>query len=166
LCSHATGSGESAPVDRELAVAELARRYLAGHGPADDRHLARWSGLPLRDARAGLEAIASELRQRDDGLLDLQARSLAAPLPKARLLGPFEPPLLGWNSRELLLGGAEPLVVSGGIFRPIALLRGRAVATWTIAHHTVELTPFAKLASQDRKALEADADDVVRFLSS
>src|SRR4051812_26679692 len=30
------------PVDREAALAELARRYLVGHAPADDRDLARW----------------------------------------------------------------------------------------------------------------------------
>lgn len=44
--------GASPPVDRERALAALARRYLAGHGPADDRDLAKWSGLPLRDARS------------------------------------------------------------------------------------------------------------------
>src|SRR5439155_4362698 len=48
--------GEARPVDRDRALAELARRYLAGHGPAGDRDLARWAGLPLRDARAGLAA--------------------------------------------------------------------------------------------------------------
>ena len=41
------------PISRDRALAELARRYLAGHGPANERDLARWSGLPLRDAQAG-----------------------------------------------------------------------------------------------------------------
>lgn len=54
----------AAPVDRDRALAELARRYLTGHGPASDRDLARWAALPLRDARAGLAAIAGELRDR------------------------------------------------------------------------------------------------------
>jgi Winged helix DNA-binding domain len=94
--------GERVPVDRDRALAELARRYLAGHGPADDRDLARWAGLPLRDARAGLRAIASELRQREDGLVDLRRRPPVAALPPPRLLGSFEPVLLGWRSRELL----------------------------------------------------------------
>ena len=53
-----------APPDRDAALAELARRYLRAHGPATDGDLAAWSGLPLRDARAGLEAIAAELEQR------------------------------------------------------------------------------------------------------
>ena len=55
--------GAPEPVDRDAALAELARRYLAGHGPAGERDLARWAGLPLRDARAGLSAIAPELER-------------------------------------------------------------------------------------------------------
>jgi hypothetical protein len=31
------------PIARDAALAELARRYLAGHGPATDRDLARWA---------------------------------------------------------------------------------------------------------------------------
>jgi hypothetical protein len=156
----------SPPIDRGDALAELARRYLAGHGPADDRDLARWSGLPLRDARAGLRAIASELRQREDGLADLKRNSQIGPLPEPRLLGPFEPVLLGWKSRALVLGSqAEPFVVSGGVFRPVALVRGRAVATWTISRQKVDLHPFGRLARADREALETDARDVERFLA-
>src|SRR5205823_6970818 len=73
--------GEPVPVDRDRALAELARRYLAGHGPAGDRDLAKWAGLPLRDARAGLAAIASELVERDDGLVDVAGRPVPAELP-------------------------------------------------------------------------------------
>jgi hypothetical protein len=157
--------GRSAPVDRDRALANLARRYLAGHGPADPQDLARWSGLPLRDARAGLEAIASELHERDDGLVDLRRRTPSALLPEPRLLGPFEPVVLGWKSRELLLGAAEPLVVSGGVFRAFALVQGRAVATWTLNRQEVKLEPFGRLAPADREALETDASDVTRFLT-
>lgn len=157
--------GESAPVDRDVALAELARRYLAGHGPAADHDLARWSGLPLRDARAGLASIASELHERDDGLIDLKRRAATAPLPDPRLLGSFEPLLLGWMSRELLLGESEPLLVSGGLFRPFALVQGRAAATWTISRQRIELEPFGRIAAADREALENDARDVMRFLA-
>ena len=41
------------PLDRDRALALLARRYLAGHSPAADRDLAKWAGLPLGDARGG-----------------------------------------------------------------------------------------------------------------
>lgn len=157
--------GEQPAFDHDRWRAELARRYLAGHGPASDVDLARWTGLALRDARYGLSAIASELNQRADGLVELKRSSAAAGLPAPRLLGAFEPVLLGWKSRELLIGQAEPRIVSGGVFRPFALVRGRVVATWKISGHEVELDPFGRLAHADRKALEADARAVERFLA-
>ena len=47
--------GERPRLDRAEALAELARRYLGAYGPAEPRDLAAWSGLPVRDARDGLE---------------------------------------------------------------------------------------------------------------
>ncbi len=158
---------ERALAERERALAELARRYLVGHAPADDRDLARWSGLPLRDARAGLGAIASELTQRADGLLQLsgQARE-EAPLPAPRLLGAFDPVLLGWRSREALLADAHLrlIVTANGIFRPFALVRGRAVASWKITARQVALTPFARITRADEQALRADGREALGFL--
>jgi hypothetical protein len=156
--------GEPQPVDRDRALAELARRYLAGHGPAGDRDLARWAGLPLRDARAGLTAIASELTEREDGLVDLARRAPAAEPSPTRLLGAFDPLLLGWCSREAVLGSNAASVIAGGVFRPFALIGGRAVATWRLAGDSVSLEPFAPLRTVDRSALAADGEDVVRYL--
>jgi hypothetical protein len=158
--------GEPAAVDRGRALAELARRYLAGHGPADEKDLAWWAGLPLRDARGGLDAIAGDLEQRGDGLVDLKHRSGGSTLPEPRLLGPFDPILLGWRSRELILGEDAPRVVSGGIFRAFALVRGRAAATWRLSRNDVEIEPFRRLSKAEHSALATDADDVRRFLRS
>jgi hypothetical protein len=158
--------GESPPVDRERALAELARRYLRGHAPADERDLAKWSGLPLRDVRAGLSAIASQLTQREDGLLGLSGRKPSATLPQPRLLGAFDPVLLGWRSREAILGTHRAVITVNGLFRPFALIRGRATATWSMAAGMVALEPFHRLSREDAVALEADAKDVVRFLAT
>jgi hypothetical protein len=156
--------GEPAPVDRDAALAELARRYLAGHGPADEGDLAKWAGLGLRGVRAGLAAITRELHVREDGLVDLAGRPPAVELPPPRLLGSFDPILHGWVSREPLLGENRSVVTLNGIFRPIALVRGRAVATWGMPRGEVVLEPFAELAPKDAAALEEDARDVGRFL--
>ncbi len=156
--------GESKPVDRDRALAELARRYLVGHGPASDRDLARWAGVPLRDARAGLNAIASQLDQREDGLVDLTGRPAAAELPPPRLLGAYDPVLLGWISREPLLDRYQAIVTVNGLFRPFALVRGRAVATWSMPAGEVVLEPFDHLSRKVAAALEADGRDVVRYL--
>jgi hypothetical protein len=156
--------GETTPVPRERALAELARRYLEGHGPAEPRDLAKWSGLPLRDARAGLDAIARHLDHRPDGLVSLAGRPPGAALPPPRLLGPFDPLLMGWTSRAAILGRHDAVVVTGGIFRPFALVGGRGVASWRISSGQVEIEPFERLSRAARAALELEAEDVARFL--
>ncbi len=154
------------PVDRDVAVAELARRYLVGHAPADDRDLARWAGLPLRDARAGLAAIAAELVERDDGLVHLAKHPPVAEVPGPRLLGAFDPLLLGWTSRELILGPHTHLVTLNGIFRPFAMVKGRAVGTWRLNRGKVTVEPLGKVSKAASAALAADAADVERFMAS
>src|SRR3954466_2885318 len=160
--------GDRPVVDRQVAWAELARRYLRGHGPASDRDLARWAGIPLRDARAGMSAIASEVVERDDGLVALKAaRSRAARVPPPRLLGSYEPLLCGWASREhVLADSTQRLVPDNGLFRPFALVDGRAVATWSVTGDRVTVTPFTGVSAADVAALEADAAGVVEFLGS
>lgn len=158
--------GEQRPVDREKALAELARRYLRGHQPASDRDLARWAGLPLRDARAGLGAIAGELEQGDDGLLRLAKGEEPAPLPAPRLLGAFDPVLLGWTSREEILGPHTTLVTRNGIFHPFAMADGRAVAKWGMPRGKLTVEPLERLPAGVSVALESDAADVARFLGA
>lgn len=156
--------GPPKPVDREVALAELARRYLVGHGPANDRDLARWAGLPLSDARAALTAIVPELVERQDGLLDLAKRPSAQPLPPPRLLGAYDPLLLGWTSREEVVGPHRVLVTSNGLFRPFALVKGRAVATWRLAGGKVTIEHLQRVTKVDAAALEADAAEVLEFI--
>jgi hypothetical protein len=151
-------------VSREAALGELARRYLAGHAPAADHDLARWAGIGLRDARLGLSLSGAV--QRADGLAELPAspRRAAAALPPPRLLGAFDPLLLGWASRDPITGPHRQIVTVNGLFRPFALAGGRAVATWTITGGQVVLKPFAELDTETLAALESDAADVTRFL--
>ena len=152
------------------ALGWLARRYLAGHAPASAADLARWAGLPLREARRGFAEIAAGLAERADGLAALarppgSAAGAGSPaLPPARLLGAFDPLLHGWVSRAPVLGDHEPDIVRGGMFRPFALVRGRAVGTWGLPGGQVELAPLEPLGAADRAALDADAADVRRFL--
>jgi winged helix DNA-binding protein len=155
---------DAKPVDRDRALGEFARRYLAGHGPADDRDLARWAGIPLRDARAGLAAAGAPPNEAGREAQSPPAKE-AAELPPPRLLGAFEPCLLGWTSRTDIVGDTSPnLVTVGGMFYPFAMVRGRAVARWKLRGDGLELEPFRRISKADRAALERDAEDVRRFL--
>ena len=147
--------------DREAALAALARGYLRGHGPASDRDLAAWSGLPLRDARAGLAAIAGEVEDAGDGLLvPGDAPAPAEPLPPV-LLPAFDPYLLGWRDRGFAVPAAYARTVhpGGGIIRATMVADGQVVGTWRRDRGCVALEPFAPLPRRVRGAFEVLAAD-------
>jgi DNA glycosylase AlkZ-like len=158
--------GKSKSVDRDVALAELARRYLVGHAPADDRDLARWAGLPLRDARAGLSAIAKQLVERDDGLIHLAKRPPSREIPAPKLIGAYDPVLLGWTSREQIIAPHNHLVTNNGLFRPFAMVKGRAAANWRLKGGKVSIEPLEPVTKKAAAALDADAKDVERFMAS
>jgi hypothetical protein len=151
---------------RDKALGELARRYLVGHGPATEADLARWAQLSLGDVRRGFAAISRRIVDLGDGLVDLRKREEPAPLPPPRLLGAFDPLLLGWASREAVIGEHKGLVTSNGIFRPFALVKGRAVATWRLPKGKVEIEHLEKVTKKATKELEADAREVEAYLSN
>jgi Winged helix DNA-binding domain len=153
------------PMGRERALGLLARRYLAGHGPATDRDLAKWAGLPLGDARQGLAAIASALADRDDGRASLAEGPAAPEVPDLRLLGAFDPLLLGWASRDLFLAPGGPVITSNGLFRPFVLVQGRGAALWTISGGGVVTDQLGPLTAPEQAALAAETADVERFLA-
>lgn len=141
------------PVDRETALHELGRRYLRSHAPADDRDLAKWAGIPLTAARQALH---------DSGEPSLAGAELPAP----RLLGMFDELLMGWASREPVLGERSDVVTSNGMFRAVMLVAGRAAGTWTRTGGRVRLSPFTPLADETLGALTREAADVERFLGT
>jgi hypothetical protein len=157
--------GDAPPeLDRAEALARLARRYLAGHGPADARDLAKWAGVPLGQARLGLDAIADDLETLDGGLVDLADRDRPRPLPAPRLLGPYDPLLHGWVSRDPVVGAHRQVVTSNGLFRPVALVDGRVVASWGLADGTVTIRLLEQVDAVALAALREDAAAVLRFV--
>jgi hypothetical protein len=150
--------------DRDELLARLARRYLAGHGPADARDLAKWAGITLTDARLGLTSLGDEVEPYAEGLVDLVGRSAPPRLPSPRLLGAFDPLLLGWVSREAVIGEHHHVVTSNGMFHPVALVGGRAVATWGVSGGVLTVSALEPMRPAAVKGLRADGRDVLRFL--
>jgi hypothetical protein len=135
---------------REQAVRELALRYVRAFGPAEPRDFAIWSGLPLRDARAGWEAVGKP------------RTAVPARAGVTRLLPAFDTYLLGYRSRDFCVATehARKVWPGGGIVRPTVVVDGRAVGTWRRSGVKVELGPFPG------EELDATAEvaDVQRFL--
>lgn len=152
------------PLKRPDALALLARRYLIGHGPADARDLAKWAGITLGDARAGIEAISADLSEQPEGLVDLVDRVAPDGLGAPRLLGPFDPLLLGWASREPFVGPHSGIVTSNGLFRACALVEGRVIATWGLSGTRLTVRLLEKVKAKAITALREDTSDVLRFL--
>ena len=163
------------PPDPDDALAELARRYLGGHGPAAPEDLAAWSGLPAGRAQRAFQLVAGELRP-----VELDGRTLWAPAgapparrpaePVVRLLGRFDDYLLGWRGRDLILDPrhARRIQAGGGWIHPALVVDGRVVGTWRArrAGDRLEVTvePFGRLPPGARPGLEAEVADLGRFL--
>ncbi len=128
-------------LERDEALAELAARFFTGHGPATVQDLARWAGLTVRDARAGLAIVRDRLGSMTvDGteyLLDpATPELLAACREEARgtfLLPGFDEFVLGYGDRSAVLDPAfATRIVPGGngMFRSTVVVDGRIVGTW------------------------------------
>jgi Winged helix DNA-binding domain len=140
------------PLRRDEALARLASRYLAGHAPAEPRDLAKWAGISLGAARTAF-AGADPPPER------------AIDRPRARLLGAFDPLLLGWASRELFVGRHPAAITSNGIFRPVALgATGRVVAIWALPGGVPTVRPLEAINRATLAALRAESTDVLRYL--
>jgi hypothetical protein len=63
------------------------------------------------------------------------------------------------------LGSHKGVVTVNGLFRPFALVGGRARATWKLSGREVLIRPFGRLTNRDSVALARDAAEVKRFLS-
>lgn len=167
LCFAATSDWLGAPpppLPSAEALTLLAGRYLAGHGPADARDLAAWAGIRLTDARTGLAGLTGKLVERPDGLLDLADRIAAADPPTVKLLGPFDPVLHGWMSRDFLLGPHQCAVTRGGMFSPFAIVDGRAVATWGLSGGRVTIRPLEPIPPTVAQQLYEETAHVQRYL--
>ena len=146
-------------LDEEEALAEVALRYVRGHGPASAQDLARWTGLPLGSVRRGLATVADRLVALDvdgrslhvePGLLDVfeEHRTDAR---RTMLLPGFDEMVLGYADRSVTIAPehADRIVPGGnGVFRPTVVHDGRAVGVWRVVgsgtRRRVAAEPFGR----------------------
>lgn len=156
---------------RDPALAELARRYLAAFAPATDRDASYWSGLALRDVRAGLESISAELeevRVGEETMLALRGRLPRLPRGgQIRMLGHFDTFLLGYRDRSFTTGDRHRETVSdggGGIY-PVVLRDGVVIGGWRESRRggRLEISLDGPLPAEIRPAIDAEIADIARF---
>jgi hypothetical protein len=162
-------------LERDEALAELARRYFAGHGPASVHDLAWWSGLTLADVRAGVAAAGEALAPVAGDLLDVAGRpAIEAPRRgDLRLLPGFDELVLGYRDRSASLTAEHARLVvpsANGRFKAVVTLDGHVTGTWSRSSPrlsgpiTVEVSPFTPLTATSRLALERRAHAYGRYL--
>jgi len=153
---HTLEAGQTLPKDE--AVAKLAERYFISHGPATLADFVNWSGLPITEARAGLESVKSKLVEEViDGQTYWLSPEKAQQLERSLYLLPgFDEYILGYKNRTMVV---EPEFLDAicpggnGIFKPTIVSDGRVVGIWarTLKKKTVEITlePFHSLSSDE-----------------
>ena len=80
-----------------------------------------------------------------------------------RLLGSFDPYLLGYAGREHAVAPehARRVWPGGGWIHPVVLVDGMAAGTWRLDGGALRVEAFGPIP---RAGLEAEAQDVARFL--
>jgi hypothetical protein len=158
--------------DREGALAELALRYVTGHGPVTDRDLAYWATLTLTDVRAGLAAVADRLERFDhDGRTYWYAPPApedAPPEPRGHLLLTLDEYHNGYQDsrRSLDVDGVVP--PGRGANVGMALVDGQMIGdlrrTVGSRRVTFEVGAFRDLEDDELDALREAGERCGRFL--
>jgi len=124
-------------VEREKALAELARRYFIGHGPATLHDFVWWSGLKISEAREAIDLASPHLLQETvkDKVYWMSPGklTLSKEVSSMYLLPGFDEFLLGYQDRSACLDPkyANKIVPgSNGIFLPTIVSNGRVIGTW------------------------------------
>jgi len=165
-------------LSEDEAYAELTRRYLSAYGPATPGDQAVWSGLPISKTRAAWQRIENELLEVETASSPIWILKtyeewldeLPADIPIVRLLPRFDIYLLGYQKRDLAVSPqfAKRINAGGGIVHSTVLVDGRIVGTWKSKreknHLVVIVEPFEQLAPEIYIGLEAEAEDIARFL--
>jgi Winged helix DNA-binding domain len=166
---------DAKPMDREQALAEIARRYFTSRGPATVHDFAWWMGVTLTDARAGLDLVKSQLVQETiGGQAYWMAPNLSMPRhasASVHLLPGFDEFVLGYRDRSAVLDPkyASRICPGGnGVFYPTIVVDGRIAGLWKRSvkkdHVAITAHPFTALSETESKAFAKAAKRYAKYL--
>jgi hypothetical protein len=157
---------------RDEALAELAKRFLASHGPATLRDFVWWSGLKTADAKRSFE-IARARSQPADGLtywsIGARSPSPARRAPIVSLLPIYDEYLVAYRDRVAVPHAVSARVESTSgnavTFQHALVINGQIAGTWRTPRRRaagllIDVVPLRRLSGAERRAL---ADEAVRY---
>ncbi|HEX2295552.1 MAG TPA: winged helix DNA-binding domain-containing protein [Actinomycetota bacterium] len=162
--------------DRDEAIAELTRRYLAGHGPASVQDLRWWSSLKGADVRKGLDLLGDAVV--DEAIDGVRLWSLADERDRPRrtstphLLHVYDELVVGYTLSRFFGDPRRTAEVAAWRDRSVPgnvlLVDGRVAGRWrrTIDGNGVRLQVWTHddLGLVERDALRRAAARLGRFL--
>jgi Winged helix DNA-binding domain len=157
-------------------VAELLRRFLAGHGPATLADFARWASLTVSDAEAALPVVRDRLDSAEvDGLEVWWAADTPDPHPvpgpetgRAFLLPLYDELTLSYPKLGFPAVPGHPHQPGADLFRGTVIIGERNVGLWkrTVRGRRVEIEVdlATGCSAADRRAAREAAAELASFL--
>ena len=162
---------------REESIALLAERYFRSHSPATLADFVWWSGLGIREARAGIAAMKDRLE-----LLTIQdtpyylhtkvAALISTPEAAVHLLPAFDEYTIAYKERAEVIheaGRGRNQCSKNGFFYPLIADQGNAVGLWKAEKKrkalSVTTTFFAPHLEPNSLLLQAATERYLSFWS-
>jgi hypothetical protein len=163
------------PLDREAALAALARRYLASRGPASVADCVWWSGLTTADVKTAFALVAAEFEQAEIAgqtyWFPPSAPPVIDPSLTAYLLPNYDEYVSGYKDRSALIAEENTNKFdpqANIVFSHFIVIDSQIIGTWqrTLKKNSViiDRSPFTPLSDAEAAAFAAAAERYGRFL--
>ncbi len=125
----------TATLNKDEALAKLAKIYFSSHGPATVQDFVWWSGLSVTEARHALEMVKKDFISET---IDSQIYWFPDSRPNKpeeesmHLLPAFDEYIVSYRDRKAVLPAENhsKAISSNGIFRPVIVRNGKVVGLW------------------------------------
>ncbi|MDP4174096.1 MAG: winged helix DNA-binding domain-containing protein [Bacteroidota bacterium] len=162
---------KSTILDRDEALAELAKRYFFSRGPAEIKDFTWWSGLTASEAKTAIEMIRNQLDEiKVDGhTYWLSRQSNDDVVKRTYLLPGFDEYMMSYKDRTAVIDKEFSKVLNSGngMLSPTIVIDGKIAGTWKrkILKDTVkiDIKLFSKLSKAEYHELNLAADFYRKF---
>lgn len=160
-------------LDRDVALAELTRRYFISRGPATLKDYSRWSSLTAADGKSGLDMVKSQLEHE---VVDGRTYWFASPSPGAKaaskvidLVQGYDECIMSYGESKDVLSAPRPATPGERVmFTHAILLDGQLIGHWRPVSNkstvVVETSFYRPLDRVEAQALDAAVERYSRFL--